>query len=291
MQGWGPWLLTANTDELIKTVEKGVQHLFSGTGNWQTMLFNLLIALGILVIGSQLIRHVQGLVRRLLQARGVKREIQHFTEIAIRVVLYWLLLIFITDRLGGNTSSLITLLGSLGLTVGIALQGSLADLAAGLLLVVLHPIQVGEYVFLGDSEGPLLRVKEIRFFHTSFYNPVNFTIFIRNSMVLGKEIINLSRDPYVALSVKTSIAYKEDVEEARQALIASCSQEPLINKEVPCRVIATNLGDHGVDLSVVVQVQACDYAATKFSMTERIKACLDEAGIEIPFPQLDVHLR
>lgn len=275
----------------LEALEQQVDKLLGPGGHWQAFLIRLAMAVLILLVGSQVIRLILHWANKVMLRQKVKHEVRHFADIALKVVLYWLLLIFITDRLGGNTSSLITLLGSLGLTVGIALQGSLSDFAAGLLLIFLHPIQVGDYIFLGSTSSDLLVVKEIRFFHTAFVNPSSFRVYIRNSQVLSKEVINLSREDYVSCSVTVGIAYDCDTEQARKVLVEACSQEALRIQEVPVKVIVTELGDSQVSLTVIVKVKACDYAATKFSMTERVKQALDAAKIEIPFPQMDVHMR
>lgn len=255
--------------------------------NWVAIAKEIFTALFILIVGAALIRLVSNLVERLMNARRVRRSVVHFFISALKFFLYFILLILVISQLGLETTSLVALVGSLGLAIGLALQGSLGDLASGIMLIFLHPIQNGDYVFIGDNRIEMLKVIEIRLFHTVFETVQDFRVVIPNSTLTQSELVNLSAHAPVRVQVDFDIAYAEDIDEARRVVLA-CMDNVEGALDYRRQVAVKKLGDNGVLMFARCGTNPPDYLKVLFGLTEAIKKALDEAGIEIPFPQLDV---
>ncbi len=255
--------------------------------NWTAIAKEVFAALFILVIGVAVIRLIANLVEKLMSARSVRRSVVHFFISALKFLLYFILLIIVISQLGLETTSLVALVGSLGLAIGLALQGSLGDLASGILLIFLHPIQNGDYVFIGDNRIEMLKVIEIRLFHTVFETVQDFRVVIPNSTLTQSELVNLSAHAPVRVQVDFDIAYAEDIDEARRVVLA-CMDNVKGALDYRRQVAVTEMADSGVKMFARCGVDPPDYLKVLLGLTEEIKKALDRAEIEIPFPQLDV---
>lgn len=248
---------------------------------------HLLLALAILVVGQALIRPVVALVTRLLQRSGLDAMLVSFVGSVTRALLLLLVVIAALDRLGVNTTSLVALIGAAGLAVGLSLQGSLQNLAAGVMLVVFRPFKVGDYI---EAAGTAGTVEIIGIFTTTLRTPDNRTIVVPNGQLYTGTITNNSARDTRRIDLVFGIGYGDDLGKARQVLQDILDADTRILKD-PAPLIAVNeLGESSVNLAVRPWVKAADYGAVRFDLMERVKLAFDAHGISIPYPQTDVHL-
>lgn len=276
-------------EDVTKPIEDAINRKPWEQIDWMDILFHIGHIILLLVLGIFSIRMLRKGVRWMCQRRNVGATITLFLDRVLRIVLNFTLLILVAHELGFQTASLIAILGSVGLAIGLALQGTLSDLASGIMIILLRPLRIGDYVYLGRDDV-LLHVEEIRLFNTSFVNPRGFTVIVPNKKILQNDIINLSLKPWVKICVAFSISYDSDLDEVRQIILNVMQREPLLLKSIAPSVSLTGLGDSDLQLVALAPVHAKDYLAAASHLREKIKKALDEAGIEIPFPQIEMRL-
>lgn len=241
-------------------------------------------------IGVRLIRWVRRLFRKMLQRHNVDEGVQQFLDAILKVAGYFILILIILSFFGVTTASVVAVLGSAGLTLGLALQGSLSNFAGGVLILLLKPFVVGDYIIeeSGKKEGNVL---EISIFYTTLLTADHNTVVIPNGTLANNSITNLTKSGRRRLDIKVGIAYSADLLLAKQVLqqVAEQSGHLLLDEEPT--VLVDGLGDNSVDLIVRVWTNPDEYWDERWELTEQIKLALDQAGIEIAFPQLDVHVR
>lgn len=189
--------------------------------DWVGLAWLFFTTLIILVIGLLFIRLVKRFLHKLLRRAGFRRTVNKLLTTAVKFILYFVLAIILVDHLGFATSSLLALLGSCGLALGLALQGSLSDLAAGILLVVLNPFQTGDYVYIGNNREELLEVVEIRLFQTTFRNNRGFRVIMPNSKLTKDSIVNLSVEDKVLAEAEVQVSYDAADEDVRAVINAA----------------------------------------------------------------------
>lgn len=251
-------------------------------------LWHIALALVIFFVGRWLIEKFLSRVALLDNKTKIDPGVAKFVRSLVRVALWALLIYFIADFLGVPTASFVALLGSIGVTVGLALQGSLSNFAGGLILMFLHPFKTGDYIkTASDIEGTVV---EIGLFFTTLRMADNKIITIPNGNLSAGNIINYNVLPVRRLSTTVGIAYEADTARAIELLTALIkSRKPLVNPE-KALVYVKELGDSSVVLGLHYWVKTADYWDEAWSINRAVKETLDENGIPIPYNQLDVHL-
>lgn len=251
-------------------------------------LWHIALALVIFFVGRWLIEKFLSRVALLDNKTKIDPGVAKFVRSLVRVALWALLIYFIADFLGVPTASFVALLGSIGVTVGLALQGSLSNFAGGLILMFLHPFKTGDYIkTASDIEGTVV---EIGLFFTTLRMADNKIITIPNGSLSAGNIINYNVLPVRRLSTTVDIAYEADTARAIELLTALIkSRKPLVNPE-KALVYVKELGDSSVVLGLHYWVKTDDYWDEAWSINQAIKDVLDQNGIAIPFNQLDVHV-
>ncbi len=251
-------------------------------------LWHIALALVIFFVGRWLIEHFLNRVALLDNKTKIDPGVAKFVRSLVRVALWALLIYFIADFLGVPTASFVALLGSIGVTVGLALQGSLSNFAGGLIIMFLHPFKTGDYIKTGsDIEGTVV---EIGLFFTTLRMTDNKIITIPNGNLSAGNITNYNVLPVRRLSTTVGIAYEADTARAIALLTELIkSRKPLVNPE-KALVYVKELGDSSVVLGLHYWVKTADYWDEAWSINQAIKETLDKNGIAIPFNQLDVHV-
>ncbi len=258
----------------------------------ETMLFtyamNTVFALAILIVGWIVASWVRKLSRRALERSG---RVDVTLRPIISTTLYYgiiiLVVIAVLAQFGIQTASILAVIGTAGLAVGLALQGTLSNVASGMMLLFLRPFGVGDYI---DSDGVAGTVLEIGLFATQLETFDGIFIMIPNSQLFGHAIRNYSRLPYRRVDVPVGISYGDDVEKALAVALSLLQEDARVITERPSQVMVQGLGDSSVDLNLRCWTERANYWDLLFDLQKKIKLRLDAEGISIPFPQRDVHL-
>lgn len=249
---------------------------------------NILVCLLIYFIGSKLIKFVRKLIRKSLEKAGIDKGIIQFLDSLVKFLLYLIMILMVIDRFGIQATSFIAILGSAGVAVGLALQGSLSNLAGGVLILVLKPFTVGDYIVEdGGKEGI---VSQIHMFYTRLLTVDNREVTIPNGTLANERIINVSRRDERRLDLSVGIGYSSDIKKAKEILEDIAKKEPARIENYDIQVMVQELGDSAVVMGCRLWVKNSEYWNAKFRLLEIIKERFDEEGISIPFPQLDVHM-
>ena len=247
----------------------------------------IVLAILVLLIGMQLIKLIRKILKKALYRSHVDESAVHFIDSFSKYALYFLLIIFIASWLGVDAASIIAILGSVSVAIGLALQGSLSNFAGGVLILILKPFVLGDYI--RDGAGNEGIVSGIDVFDTQLTAFDNKIIVLPNGTLANGCITNYTRCSKRRFDVKVSIAYKEDIRHAKEVLLAVLKEDEGILKNEEMVVLVDSLGDSSVNLIVRGWVKQEDYWPAIWRMTEKVKYALDDAGITIPFPQMDVH--
>ncbi|AHY41927.1 mechanosensitive ion channel protein MscS [Stutzerimonas decontaminans] len=244
------------------------------------------LALLTFLLGWWLINTLTAKVSSLLQRRQVDPTLHGFIGSLASVVLKVLLLVSVASMIGVETTSFIAVIGAAGLAIGLALQGSLANFAGGVLILLFRPFRVGEWI---EAQGIAGTVNSIQIFHTVLKTGDNKTVVVPNGALSNGHITNFSREPRRRADINIGIDYSSDIKLARQVLL-EIAEDPRVLREPEPVVFVTGLGDSSVNLSLRVWVATGDFWPVTFSFTEQAKERLTAAGVGIPFPQRVVHL-
>lgn len=253
-----------------------------------TYLFKLIIAALILFIGTRLVKVLMKVLNKSHAYRKLDDAVRSFLGSFIKIALYVILFITAATELGVPATSFVTALASCGLAIGLALQGSLANLAGGLMILIFKPFKLGDYIVTGAHEGT---VKEINVLYTVLTTPDNRTVTIPNATVSNAPIVDVTGNDTRRLDVGIGVSYGADVARARTLLTEIASACAYVLKDPAPQAVITEYADSSVNLSLRVWVKTADYWTAKFEINENIKKIFDQNGIEIPFPQMDVHIK
>ena len=248
----------------------------------------ILEALVIFVIGKKLIRFALKLLDGAAARAGLDVGLARFLSTVARIALYILLAFVIIGELGFNTASIIAVLGSAALAVGLSLQGSLANFAGSVLILVTRPFRVGDYIICSGGEGT---VKDIGLVFTELTTGDNRRITIPNGSLANGPITNITAHSTRRVDLTVGISYSADLKKAKKVITETIQKNSYILKDQPIAVFVNSLGESDVVLACGGWVNTPDYLAAKRALTEEIKLAFDEAGVEIPFPQVDVHMK
>lgn len=249
----------------------------------------VLLALVVFFIGVQVIKLVRRIVRRSLKRGNADIGVSQFLDSFIKAVLYILLLFMIASGFGLDATSVVALLGSAGVAIGLAIQGSLSNFAGGVLILLLKPFRVDDYIKV-DNDGHEGTVKEIQLFYTKLSTPNNHVVIIPNGTLSNSSILNMSTLTERRMDILVGISYDADIRQARLVIMKVLEEDESVLATKDRRVFVDTLADSGVNLNVRCWADNETYWECKWRITEKIKYALDEAGISIPYPQLDVHI-
>lgn len=247
----------------------------------------IVLALVIYFIGKQLIKWVVRIMDKAFVRHRVETSLRSFLRSLVKVLLMVALLLAIVQTLGINTSSILALFASAGLAIGMALSGTLQNFAGGVVILLLRPYKVGDYI---EAQGQAGTVESIGLFSTCLKSPDNQTIYVPNSSISSSIIDNYSQSERRRVDWKLSISYGDDVDVARREILAMLASDKRVHTDVAPVVWVAKLGESSVDLTIRAWVNNPDYWDVKFEMNERMYKELPKKGINFPFPQMDVHI-
>lgn len=253
------------------------------------VLPNVVAALFILFLGWWIAARLQRMVGVVLGRQGrIDETLRTVLEQIVRYVILIVAGVAALSQLGIQTTSILAALGAIGLAIGLALQNTLSNIAAGIMLLWLRPFSIGDYIETTDSSGS---VQEIGLFATRLTTVEGLYVFVPNSELWNKKIVNYSRQPKRMLRETFAISYDDDVEKAREVLLGLLAADSRVHKDPEPIVKVNRLGDSAVELEVRAWTDTSSYLATRWDVIERGKMVLEAEGLSIPYPQQDVHIR
>ncbi|EPJ9041276.1 small-conductance mechanosensitive channel MscS [Serratia marcescens] len=267
----------------------------NGAGDWlvknQDLLIqyavNIVAAIVILIIGSIVARVVGNALNRVMKLRGIDATVADFLSAIVRYGVLAFTFIAVLGRVGVQTTSVIAVLGAAGLAVGLALQGSLSNFAAGVLLVIFRPLRVGEYVDLGGVAGT---VDQVQIFSTTLRTADNKTIVVPNGKIIAGNIINYSREPNRRVDIVVGVAYNADIDVVKKVLGDVIAADKRIMHAKGMTVRLNEMAPSSLNFVTRSWTTNAEYWNVYFDLMENFKRALDAHNIGIPFPQMDVHL-
>ncbi|MBR5127473.1 MAG: mechanosensitive ion channel [Roseburia sp.] len=286
-----------STEEVIalETIEKVVEnpgilrtYLEGMVPNLISFALQVVLAIVVYVIGSKMIKWVVKLVKKAMERHEVDTGVIQFLSAIVKYALYLILLMTILGLFGVATTSVVAAVGSAGVAVGLALQGSLSNFAGGVLILLLKPFKVGDYIIQGGSEGT---VYEISLFYTKLKTADNKVVVIPNGTLSNNTLVNVSHMDRRRVDIVVGIAYEADIRVAKDIMYNLAQNDAGRLPEEEAIVFVDNLGASSVDIGVRLWVSAADYWAVKWRLTENIKYAMDENGISIPYQQIDVQIK
>ena len=248
----------------------------------------LVVAIVVLLLGRWVIKLIKKGLTRIMERRKADPSLSSFLMSLVSVLLTFLLIIAIVGILGVNTSSLVALLASAGLAIGMALSGTLQNFAGGVMIMLFKPFKVGDFISAQGYEGV---VNEIQIFNTHVLTPDNKEVILPNGSLSTGAMTNFSKQGTRRVDWSFSIAYGDDYDKAKSLLLRLCDEDGRIQKTPAPFVELGKLNDSSVDITVRVWVDAADYWAVFFSMNEKVYKAFAAEGLSIPFPQMDVHMK
>ncbi len=269
MENFGQWLLNFFNTYVVKF---GI---------------NLIFALLVLIIGFKL---TKALIKRIKKTKWYQKldvNIQSFVGNVLGILLKIFVIIIVVDIIGVPSASIITVLGSCGVAIGLALQGGLSNIASGVVIMLCHPFRVGDFITSGSISGT---VKDIGIYYTTLTTPDNQDVTVPNSTISNSTINNLSTETNRRIDFDFNGAYNTDIDIARKVLIATAQNNKLVLKDPAAEVFVAAHGESAIVLKLRVWCESKDYWDVYFSMYEDVKKAFDQFKIEIPFPQVTVHM-
>lgn len=248
---------------------------------------NIFFALAIFVIGRIVVGLIMSMFGKVMSKSKYDPMLIDFLKSILNAVLMLFVIVASLNELGVDTTSLVAILGAAGLAIGLSLQDSLKNFAAGVMLLVFKPFKAGDFVEAGGTSGT---VKNIGIFTTIMTTPDNKEIIVPNGSIYGDNITNYSAKPTRRVDFVFGIGYGDDLLKAKNVLQQIIAEDPRVLPEPEPRIAVSELGDSSVNFVVRPWVKSEDFWDVKFDITEKVKLRFDEEGISIPFPQMDVHL-
>lgn len=281
-------VLTGGTEDFDPTViEKFLSSLPEKALN---LGVRIVFALLFFFIGVQVIKLIRKIVRKSMARANVEMGAVQFVDSFIKAAMYVVLVFLLASYFGVDAASIVALVGSAGVAIGLAVQGSLSNLAGGVLILLLKPFKVGDYI-IENSSGMEGTVSEIQIFYTKLTTADNKVIVLPNGSLANTSLTNVSACDKRRVDIAVGISYQADIKLAKLALEKVLAADESALKDQPMQVFVDSLGDSCVNLGVRLWVASEDYWTAKWRITENCKLALDEAGVEIPFPQVDVHMK
>lgn len=252
-----------------------------------TYVPKVLLALIVLLLGLWLINRVLRIMDRALEQAEMDISLAQFLHSLAGMVLKVLLLISVASMIGIATTSFVAVLGAAGLAIGLALQGSLANFAGGVLILLFKPYRVGDFI---ETQGVSGTVREIQIFSTLIHTPDNKVIIVPNGKLSNDVIINYSKASKRRIEIVVGIGYDDSIDTARRLIQELIDGDKRIDRDPEPLIVVSELADHSVNLTVRVWVDAENLWTVRFQLIEAVKNSFDANGVSFPFPQRDVHV-
>ena len=273
-----------NIPELAFTWEEAIT-ILKATG--VEFGINLVTAIVIFYVGRVVINFIMRGLRSVMRKQGVDKTLETFVCNLVRIVLLMFVIIAAISAVGIQTTSFIAVLGAAGLAVGLALQGSLANFASGVLIVMFRPYKVGDWVEAAGISGA---VEEVQILTTVLKTGDNKTVIVPNRQIMDSIITNYSANDTRRVDMVVGVSYEDDIDKVRSTLEELVAAEARVLDDPGCTIAVSELADSSVNFVLRPWVKTGDYSGVKFDLTEAIKKRFDAEGISFPFPQRDVHL-
>ena len=225
--------------------------------------------------------------RAMGRIRNIDETLAHFFQSAVRYLVLVVTVLMVLSQFGVEMASLLVVLSTAGLAIGLALQGTLSNVAAGVMLLLFRPFKIGNFVQVAGHSGT---VKAITLFVTELATPDNVHIVVPNAQVWGASVVNYSHHATRRVDIVVGIDYEDDIDKAMDTIKGLIEADERAHGEPEAVVAVTDLGDNSVNFTVRIWCDAANYWPLKFDMTKKIKEGLDAAGVTIPFPQRTVHI-
>lgn len=286
---------TVNSSSVTESVTQTVESMGQFWGKAQVFFTDVLlanvpriiIALVLLWVGFKLVNYLTKIVRKLMQVRDMDKSLQDFLGSLIGITLKLLIVLSVMQMIGVEVTSFIAVLATAGLAIGMALQGTLQNFAGGVIILLLKPFKVGDYIEQGSNTGS---VTSIQIFNTVLNTPDNKVIIVPNSQLATNSLINYTKSETRRVDVSIGISYGESIDKARKVLLKLASTYPVVLQEPDGPVVhVTSLGESSVNLQLRLWVKTGDYWPLYFSLNQAVYDEFNKQGIEIPFNQLSVH--
>lgn len=250
--------------------------------------YKVLVALIIFAIGRKVIKMLQKMINRSFERAEMEISVRRFLNSMISAGFNGILIFIVAGKIGIDSASIIALLGSAGLAIGLAIQGSLANFAGGVLILLMKPFKIGDYIVTTAGEGT---VSVIGLVYTTLITADNKTTVIPNGTLANSPLTNVTYESKRRLDIMVGIGYQSDLKKAKAIIGRIYMEHPSVLKDSSVDIFVDELADSCVRLGGRGWVKTEDYWITKWDITEKIKLEFDQAGIEIPFNQLDIHLK
>lgn len=276
---------TATDDQSVGQMVEGIKTYLATNG--VDFLLSLLAAAAIFLIGRWVAKMVSSLIGKLMTKAKVEPILVSFVKNLTYSAILVFVIIAAIAKLGINTGSFLAVLGAAGLAVGLALQGSLSNFAAGVLMIIFKPFRIDDFIEAGGAMGT---VKAIQIFNTILSTPDNKKVIIPNAQVTGGNIVNYSVNGTRRVDMVMGVSYDDDLKKAKQVIEAALQADDRILADPAYTVAVSELADSSVNIVVRPWVKSSDYWGVYFDLTEKLKVTLEENGLSIPYPQRDVHM-
>lgn len=278
------------TNEAAEDVNVFIQYLQDHIPNLISFAIEIVLALIFFFLGRIVIKWIRKLIRKMLERSNVDKGVETFVDSLLKFMLYGMLLFTIATKFGFDTASVAALIASAGVAVGLAVQGSLSNFAGGILILLLKPFVVGDYI-IEDNHGDEGTVKEIQLFYTKLLTVDNRTVVIPNGMLTNNSLTNVTHMDERKLELKVSISYESDLLKAKAVLADLIRKDSRIIQDKEHRIFVDELGDDGVILGMRCWVSTEDYWNVRWDMLEDIKLTFDRESIVIPYHQMSVRIQ
>ena len=282
-----PSAVTEVVDEAGQQLSALQNFLIDAAPSIRAFVFNLIIAVIIYIVGRKLIKLATRILEKFLGRTGMDAGVSTFLVSTARALLYVLLAFVIVGQLGVNTASIVTLLGTAGIAIGMSLQGSLANVAGGILILLMKPFRVGDYVSTSYGDGT---VKLIGLVYTVITTVDNRALTIPNGALSNSAVFNANATPERRLDLSVGISYDSDIALAKRIMEEVYRDSPGFLPDKDLNVHVSGLEDSSVTIEGFGWVRGSEYLKSKWYVLEEVKLRYDAAGITIPFPQVDVHI-
>lgn len=250
----------------------------------------VLLAVVVYGIGTRLIKFARKVLKRWLEKKDADVGVKQFLDALLKYILYFVLIIFVLTFFGVTAASVIAVIGSAGLTVGLALQGSLSNFAGGVLILMLKPFKVGDYI-KEDTRNNEGTVAEISIFYTKLLTFDNKTVVVPNGTLANSSLTNVTRSDTRRVDLEIGIAYDADLKKAKDIILNQAETDLMTLKDEEVRVFVSQLADSQVKIGCRVWVNTEDYWEVRWRLLENIKLALDENQIEIPYQKIDINIK
>lgn len=278
------------TQEATEEVNVFIQYVQEHIPNLISFGIQVILAIIFFCIGRMIIRWIRKIAGRMLERSSADKGVEQFVDSLLKFGLYAILIFTIATKFGVDTASVAAIIASAGVAVGLALQGSLSNFAGGVLILLLKPFVVGDYI-IEDNHNNEGTVKEIQLFYTKLVTLDNRTVIIPNGMLTNNSLTNVTQMDERRLELKICISYEADLKNAKEVLRKVMNQEGRIDPNKEQNIFVDELGMDGVVIGIRGWVKTEEYWPVRWQMLENIKLALDAEGIDIPYHQIEIQMK